>query len=292
MTPVTKPLQGLRVGTTDPNIGSPSVLGVLRALRYGARGTVRMAVELLVEYARRRPSDLPKVAHVLGEDFGFSHTSFAPGYWVERVVIDAIWDHCQPSEDEAFHRSPPSRRYAVPPNAFSDGTIEGRPIDRDHALRNLCRRRSCSSSHCNLGAALHSLQIGHEPAWCYRRSAEVRAIRLRGRTARDIGRGCARSLHLSPTSIHVELYAHAAVALEALDHLQRHDVAIDDSLRKHLQGPAHDLAEALFNDFEQQREIGAESYAGARLLIPPPHVRLARQRVMPFSTGSPRSAPT
>ncbi len=66
----------------------------------GGEGTVRTAIELLVEYARRRPAETSTVAHVLEEDFGFRHTSYAIGYAAERAVIDALWDLARGGADE------------------------------------------------------------------------------------------------------------------------------------------------------------------------------------------------
>ena len=53
-------------------------------------------------------------------------------------------------------------------------------------------------------------------------------------------------------------YAQGAAALDLLDHLERHGIAVEPALRERMRGPSHALAEALFSDAEERLELGYE----------------------------------
>jgi hypothetical protein len=60
----------------ESNIPSVSLLRVLEVFQYSDETNLNIALELMLDYAAKRPSDLPKMVHLLSEDLGFKHTSY------------------------------------------------------------------------------------------------------------------------------------------------------------------------------------------------------------------------
>ena len=50
-----------------------------------------MAVELLVLYLGKRPSEIPLILRILIEDYGFRPSSYLKGFEVQRAIIDKLW---------------------------------------------------------------------------------------------------------------------------------------------------------------------------------------------------------
>lgn len=258
MTPTAEVAPPLPSGRVDTSIPSPSVLGVLRMLRYGEEGTVRTAIELLVEYGCRRPAEAAKVAHVLEEDFGFRHTSYAYGYAAERAVIDVLWDLAREGAAEL-----PSRLFVHTAGRFlrthfqTTGSKGQRsivitrfdlvPTPELFALRAAIWERLFALysvpglRHAVIGALEQYARSGYEVAQPAILAEDARIV-----------------VPFLATEIDAAEYAHGAAALEILDHFERHDVAVEPGVRERLRGSSHVLAEALFLDREERRELGYE----------------------------------
>jgi hypothetical protein len=262
--PSTNAAPALPPGHADTNIPSPSVLGVLRALRYGDEATVPAAVELLVEYARVHPEDLGKVAHVLVEDFGFNHTSYAFGYRAERVVIDVLWYLCQEGARDfatglflhvsgRFLRTHFQTARSKGGRAIVITRFDLVPTPELFALRASIWKRLFA-----LYARPQTQRAVISVLEQYARSGyEVGQPEIMAEDARLL-------VPFLATAVDATQYAHAGAAIEVLDHLERNGVAVDPDVRERLRGPSHEIAEALFLDLEVRRELGHEEAARTR----------------------------
>jgi len=247
----------------DADIPSPSVLAVLRVLRYGDEGSARTAIELLVEYARKRPSELGKVAHVLVRDFGFHHTSYASGYAVERTVVDVLWELRQADGRIAtrlfihvagrFLRTHFDTMKSKGERAVVITSFDLVPTPELFALRGSIWERLF---------ALHAM-----PGL---RSAVIELIEHYARSGYDVAQPQilaedARVLvPFLAGSIDRLDYTQGAAALEVLDHFEKHDVVFDASVRDRLRGPSHEMAKALFLDSHERHELGLAEFARLR----------------------------
>lgn len=256
--PIAESALSLSSERVDISIPSPSVLGVLRTLRQGEVGTVRAAVQLLVEYARKQTADAPKVAHVLAEDFGFRHTSYAFGYAVERIVIDVLGDSAGEGTDalasllfvhvaRRFLRTQYQTTRAKGERSFVTTRFELVPTSELFALRAAIWKRLI---------ALHAV-----PSL---RRAVVGVLEDYARSGYEVAQQAILTEDasiLAPflmTAIDPADYAACAAALEVLDHYERHDVAVEACVRERLRGPLHSLAEAIFLDGDERRELRYE----------------------------------
>ncbi len=89
---------------SDSNIPSISLLRVLGAFQYSSEGNLNIALELVLDYADQRPSDLPKIVHLLSEDLGFKHTSYIHYFSVQHAVVGALWKRTKSGNNEFFSR--------------------------------------------------------------------------------------------------------------------------------------------------------------------------------------------
>lgn len=245
-------------GRIDTSIQSPSVLGVLRAFCCAEKGAFRTAIELLVEYARRRPAETAKVAHVLEEDFGFRHTSYTVGYWAERAVLDVLWQLAREGTGEFESRLfiHVAARFLQTQfqstHSKSNRTILIKyfalvPTPDLFALRAAIWERLFT---------LYSLPgLRHAVVGVLERYArsgyEVAHQEILGEDARVV-------LPFLATAIDPASYAEGAAALGVLNHFERHGITCEPVVRERVRGPYHALAEALFPDPKERRELGYE----------------------------------
>jgi hypothetical protein len=90
LTPEAIPIESLRL-QSDGNVPSGGVLSVLPSFRYAEQRSLPIALDLLVAYWMKRPSDTPKILHILTHDFGFRPRSELQDFRVEEAVVDALW---------------------------------------------------------------------------------------------------------------------------------------------------------------------------------------------------------
>jgi hypothetical protein len=88
----------------NSNIPRASLLSVLGSFKHGEDNTFRIALNLLLDYVVKRPRQLPEVAHLLTESFGFEHTSYLLGFSVQRAVTDVLWERTQGGDEKLFSK--------------------------------------------------------------------------------------------------------------------------------------------------------------------------------------------
>jgi len=80
-----------------------SLLHALGRFRH-AGDSRRIALDLLLEYVIKRPSDLPHVLGHLVDRYGFRHTSQMEGFQAEHDVVDALVERMRGDPDDLFVR--------------------------------------------------------------------------------------------------------------------------------------------------------------------------------------------
>lgn len=83
---------------------TPSLLSILDNFRFTDNTTLRMAINLIVEYVKRRPKETSLIMRMLTERYGMRYDSYLRGFDVERIVIEVLWEHARTSEDELISR--------------------------------------------------------------------------------------------------------------------------------------------------------------------------------------------
>lgn len=66
--------------------------------------TLGIALDLLYDYAIKRPEDLPRVLYLLVVEFGILHTYELLEFWPQTMVIDTLWERAQKGDQELFSR--------------------------------------------------------------------------------------------------------------------------------------------------------------------------------------------
>jgi hypothetical protein len=112
----------------DSNIYSPSILSVLRKFAHSSKENLNIALSLIIDYVEKRPSDLPKVYYILTEEFGFHYNSYLNDYYVQRKVVETLWERIQGKDNNIiillflvsksylqtrFHTAEPSDRHSI-----------------------------------------------------------------------------------------------------------------------------------------------------------------------------------
>lgn len=83
---------------------SPSILSILSSFCYAREPVFKIALDLILDYAEKRPGEIPHVLHVLTEDFGIKHNSYLWEYRTQTVVVDQVWIRADEGNSPLFAR--------------------------------------------------------------------------------------------------------------------------------------------------------------------------------------------
>ncbi|MEH2302978.1 MAG: hypothetical protein V7K88_29425 [Nostoc sp.] len=88
----------------NSSVPSPSILSTLGLFNHSGENNLHMALELLLEYVIKRPSEISQVVYLLTERFGFDHEFYYYGFAIQQIVIDVLWERVQDGEDIIFSK--------------------------------------------------------------------------------------------------------------------------------------------------------------------------------------------
>lgn len=247
----------------DPNkakgsIAEGSVLHALGQFRYAgdSRG---VALDLLLEYAAKRPADLPHViGHLVGR-YGLRHTSHMEGFQVEQDVVNALVERMMRDPDELFvhvfckvakdflrtrfHVSESReegllRRYDVVPRAGADVSV----------LRAKIWNRLIELARGGHRALVLGVLHSHAERW---QDVTVPAV---------VANDAAHVLPFIESDFDPGSFEDCVVANTYLDLLDHRDVPYPDHLRARFRNEVYALSELLDPGWDKRMEIGHENY--------------------------------
>ena len=95
-------LTELDYGSESTNIPTPSYLSVLGSFRDAEDDFVRVAVELILNYALKRPQELRQIQSLFTHRFGFDKTSYLRHYRVQKAVVDTLIKRLDNGDDTSI----------------------------------------------------------------------------------------------------------------------------------------------------------------------------------------------
>jgi hypothetical protein len=236
----------------------PSVLSILGSFRNAVAEELRIAIDLLLDYTAKRPSDLPHVLSLLIEYYGFQHTSRFEGYGVERTVIDTLVERISQSDDPLF-----AKIFLVVGETFL------------HMHFDSTRAKRASSFviyRFDLASTEDLLELRHV-IWqqlfsLYQHGESTDALKVLEAYAsgfnhivKEIVEDDAHQLipfistHLDPND-----YTHDKFVQSYVRRLERLQIPVDPELGERFQSELHTLSELLNPDIHTRYEIGWKEY--------------------------------
>ncbi|MEL7362615.1 MAG: hypothetical protein AAFN13_11130, partial [Bacteroidota bacterium] len=235
----------------------PSVLNLLRG--FASRfEDLETALELVLDYAAKRPSKATLVLRVLKEDYGFEPESLRYGYFAPQHVATAV-----------ASRAPESSFFA-------------------RVLVALAKAYAPTQHHWTRGRERHTVEFGHfdlvvtptltelrKTLWTglaavydrgiYREEVEdlIYQMSTYGMQMLDSEIAAFDSEHLLPflsRSLSPEILRHCIVAHAYLRYLERHDVPYPGELAEHFTNDLYELRTVLVYDHSAMSDQGYERY--------------------------------
>lgn len=231
----------------ESNIPSISLLRVLEVFQYSDETNLNIALELILDYAAKRPSDLPKVVHLLSEDLGFKHTSHIYYFFVQRAVVGALWKRTEGGNDELFSRLYLAVAEKYLQIYFYTGELKGGTYTTYNfelaATPEILAFRQEIWSHL---AGLYQtptlqkavLDVIHTHSTSFHRVSDKKVL------AHDAD----RAVQFFKLNLDSQDYSHCLLAQDYLDVLERHSVSFDEVLRSHFENETYKLSEILLGD--------------------------------------------
>ncbi|MDP2753196.1 MAG: hypothetical protein Q8P40_02265 [Nitrospirota bacterium] len=87
---------------SDANTPFPTVLSLLRVFKNAGLDNFSIALDLLFDYIRKQPEDVPQVLYCLIEGFGFKLDSYFSGFQIQKSVIENLWKRSRQGKDILF----------------------------------------------------------------------------------------------------------------------------------------------------------------------------------------------
>lgn len=80
------------------------ILEKLSVFKHDSLHSIKMAIELILIYFEKRPSELQKVIYVLINNYGFEHGSYQYSYDKESLLINTLWTYCDNGNNELISK--------------------------------------------------------------------------------------------------------------------------------------------------------------------------------------------
>lgn len=84
---------------------SHSALSILSSFRHVDDNSFRMALDIICDYFKKCPDQLPKLLYLYSETFCFNHQSYVHGYYVQQAAIDVLWARAKQGENWYFAKT-------------------------------------------------------------------------------------------------------------------------------------------------------------------------------------------
>lgn len=247
----------LEYKTNSRSIPEPSVLSILGSFRYAGDVERRIALDLLLEYATKRTSDLPHVLGYLVQRYGFRHVSYAEKYTVERDVVNALVRRLDRDQHPTV-----VEMFLVVAEAYLHTdfhTTETGQGNRFHMRKfGLLPTPEITQLRGMLWDQLFALWDGH-----YR----ARVLSVLGDHASPspdcsdpeiVAQDAQKVIPFFATHLDPEEYAHCVVVHDYLDRLARLDIPFPEELRSRFREELYDLSELLNDDLYDVDDLGRE----------------------------------
>jgi len=88
----------------NSSIPSLSLLSTLGLFRHSDENSLKIALDLLLEYVTKRPDKISQVLNLLTERFGFDHESYCYGFAIQQIVIDVLSERVKDGENIIFSK--------------------------------------------------------------------------------------------------------------------------------------------------------------------------------------------
>lgn len=242
----------------DSNIPSPSLLSVLSSFKYSDESMLRISVGLLLDYLTKRPNDLPKVLHLLTNDFGFTYTSYTQGFVAQQKVVDVLWERTREGTNGLF-----SKLFLAIAEQYLHTLFHTAELKGGHAftminfklrptpdLFELRRKIWSQLFHLYRKPSLREDMLGVLHSYC----TSGYAVSIHEIVAQD----AAEVLPFIASELDPSSYRHCHVVQGFLNLLRDRGVSFDEELRKRFRNEAYTLSELLLFDWAEKKNLNLE----------------------------------
>ena len=100
---INEEIQNLGVNPTE-DLPSSVFLDALSPFSYADESNCKIAIELILDYLSKIPSDIAKVLTLFSNEYGFEHHSYLYAYGIQKTIIDFLLRRISQSDDPIFSK--------------------------------------------------------------------------------------------------------------------------------------------------------------------------------------------
>jgi hypothetical protein len=210
-----------------------------------------MALDLLLGYVARHPDELPKVLHILIEEFGFKPNDYLYKFAIQHNVVNTLWKRASEENGLAAHvflavaepylHTRFTTMHSTSMTAVKITKFELPSTPEIAAIRKCLWNgvfflyKDTAFQERSLGVLCHYVRSAYE--------LSVREIMITD--ASEI-------LQFVESELNANLYSHCIVVQDYLKFLVEHEVPFDNTLRDRYQNDTYRIAEVLTEDYGSQ----------------------------------------
>ncbi len=259
-----KQIEGIEVEALDissldfkatSDVQSLSLLNIIELFRWSEKSNFEIALNLLLDLLEKKPSELPKVLHLINNQFSFEPESYAIHYSVQKSLVDVVWTRSREAANEFIARVLIATTDSYLSTHYHSARYKGGhkiswikfhlpPTEDVFELRKSMLSR--------LFKLYNKQSLRHEilnVILNYSRSG----FKVSGKEI--IATDATEILPFIESELNPVNYDHCVVANEYLDFLEEREVEFDKSIRDRFRSKIYILSELILLDFAEKRTL-------------------------------------
>ncbi|OKH26515.1 hypothetical protein NIES593_00135 [Hydrococcus rivularis NIES-593] len=231
----------------NSSIASLSILNILNLFSHSDESNLKIALDILLQYAKKRPTEIPQVLYLLTEQFGFDHESYRYGFAIQQIVIDVLWERVKNGEDVLFSKLfiAVAKHYFF--TEFDTTRMKGRAINIfKFTLPQIPELSELRQKIWQRVFQLYQVALLKEDVLNLLHNYSTSGYKVS--VHEIIAQDSSEVLPFIDSYLDASSYSKCLIIQSYLDHLERHNVPFDKNLRERFTNKTYALSEILFYD--------------------------------------------
>jgi len=236
----------------NSEIPSLSLLSIICLFSHSGENNLKMPLELLFQYVKKRPTEIGQVLYLLTERFEYE--SYRYGFAIQQIVIDVLWEQVKGGQDVIF-----SKLFLVVAEHylytdFDSTKMKGRAINVfQFTLPAMPELAELRQKIWQRVFQLYQIAILQKDVLnlLYKYSASGYKVSVDEIITQD-------SFEILPfieSNMDASTYLNCLVVQSYLDHLECHKILFSENLRERFRNKTYALSEILFYDPSKRQHL-------------------------------------
>lgn len=244
----------------ETNIPESSLLRILGGYSDSNHDYASMALQLILDYADKKPQEMPFVINTLIDDYGYSRHVHYSGIAIQKMVIDLLWKRAEQGKIPLF-----SELFITIVERYLYTYINSNEIKHSGVLTIYNFQIPARSDVFDLRKSIWEKLFGlhNIPEYSNKVLQTLHNLSNDNHHVSEekiIANDSNYLLDFISSNLEPKNYRHDVFVQDYLDFLENHDIAFDESLRLRFKGEIYRVHDLIFDDRSERRNYRHEEY--------------------------------